>query len=725
MGTLLMFRPRPFCQVAVVVIAVSSAVFLFAGDAAGKSGISASASNPRSMTATRAYATLGTSLGTSGIVLWHRSSPPHLFVGGVSTAPFGVPQYWIELGHDTTSNDYRQIYVSPFYPMGIEKMAIGEAIKTGIDQLVLGLSDGSVQVIDLVSKQPIAQFQTAAGFWPDNNIRALRVVDLDGDGVSEILLTTAADFYVYRADGVLLWSIAGAGGYDIAVGQMDDDPGLEVATFGKIIDAATRSIQWSPSTPFGYWLQAFDIDGDGRDELIGSYGAQWGAFHLAAFDVNARTVRWQTPVGGAGGVVRVASLQDRTGAVVIAGQNFNGPILVCDPQDGVIERTIDARGTYIADLVVGDVDGDGHTELVWATGADGGAADNLRVVDFQTGTEKWINIDFDGPFIGPEVGDLDGDGTDEVVILSSHSDSGYAGGRLVVLDGATLTPRAVSEPIGFFPLQDFRLRDVDGDGRMEIVVGSEANLQGVVEIYRFDADNTFHRIWENLDRPEGVHFQSVDVADIDGDGSPEVIAGGSRDISSSTEVAVYVYDCTTGREKWKFNGFNINSFWVRSVAVLPPVPGERGRDFAAREENGDVYILNGRRRTVRAVFRGAFSSLEPIIGGPGVLLLGDSSGMVWTIDRHQSEYSVVSQQRVASSRLDGAVRLSDGRTAVGFGGRLSLFAKLSEPSIWTSALYGEVFGRRTVLLRGRRSVLMTTGSYSLEAFPVNGQPQFK
>ncbi len=42
-------------------------------------------------------------------------------------------------------------------------------------------------------------------------------------------------------------------------------------------------------------------------------------------------------------------------------------------------------------------------------------------------------------------------------------------------------------------VHDLKLRDVDGDGRLEIIIGADYLYDGAIEIYRFDSDNTFTR----------------------------------------------------------------------------------------------------------------------------------------------------------------------------------------------------------------------------------------
>jgi hypothetical protein len=61
---------------------------------------------------------------------------------------------------------------------------------------------------------------------------------------------------------------------------------------------------------------------------------------------------------------------------------------------------------------------------------------------------EWANIHLDGPFLGPERADLDGDGRLELVTATFSSDSGYSSGRILVFDDASRRLRAISPPPG-------------------------------------------------------------------------------------------------------------------------------------------------------------------------------------------------------------------------------------------------------------------------------------
>ena len=89
-----------------------------------------------------------------------------------------------------------------------------------------------------------------------------------------------------------------------------------------------------------------------------------------------------------------------------------------------------------------------------------------------------------------------------MVICSFHSNVGYDSGRIPVFDFASLTLRAISDAVvdngAWTGLHHVKLRDVEGNNRMQIVIGADSYYDGAIEIYRLDSNNVFTRIWTNI-----------------------------------------------------------------------------------------------------------------------------------------------------------------------------------------------------------------------------------
>ena len=136
--------------------------------------------------------------------------------------------------------------------------------------------------------------------------------------------------------------------------------------------------------------------------------------------------------------------------------------------------------------------------------------------------------------------DLDGDGgLDAVIVLSQITGVGreIALVAISLRDGVQLWSRSVSDPYGLDPAREVRVGDLDGDGRAEVVVleKSSEESRNQLAVRAFDGrDGKTRLLWKSGVAPE-LHSdaQSIALANLDGDGTKSVcvshvVSRGSR-----------------------------------------------------------------------------------------------------------------------------------------------------------------------------------------------------
>ena len=190
----------------------------------------------------------------------------------------------------------------------------------------------------------------------------------------------------------------------------------------------------------------------------------------------------------------------------------------------------------------------------------------------------------------PVVVDLEGDGTPDVVFVTSDGFSPNGPAYLRALDGATGVEKwdantgVYADAARVQPRATPAAADIDGDMRPEII---SAKLGG--GLIAFEHDGTVKWTTTQTDgvTPWTVALDSVTVAiaDFEGDGSAEIVAGGA--VFSSTGVLRFNSGALVGANLSTYGAVSI----VADLDATPPqelVSGSR-----AYRANGDLYWDNG------------------------------------------------------------------------------------------------------------------------------------
>ncbi|HEX9891744.1 MAG TPA: S8 family serine peptidase, partial [Actinomycetota bacterium] len=262
-----------------------------------------------------------------------------------------------------------------------------------------------------------------------------------------------------------------------------------------------------------------DADGDGVKEIYAFNAIDERVYVLNPAGIILRSWAVETPVplrnprlslgevdGDAKGEL-VLSL-DWARVIVMAAESGAEQAEWSVPGSGSWFYTVDA--TY--QPAIGDLDGDGRQEIVAMNG------NPARITAFAgDGRQLWSVAAVRGPaYVPPVIGDVDGDGDREVIAVSGGRSNG-SGTEVHVLDtqGRELAgwPRSFSG----IPQGGPVLTDLDGDGRRDVVLGF-ADSANVLRALR--SDGTDVPGWPRT--TNGVSFHPAVVGDADGDAQADV-----------------------------------------------------------------------------------------------------------------------------------------------------------------------------------------------------------
>jgi len=385
------------------------------------------------------------------------------------------------------------------------------------------------------------------------------IADIDGNGINDVV--------VGHEDGWVKIFRDGTGGYL---------PGWPQPAVVR--GSSPTAIESSPTVA--------DLDRDGRPEIIQGVGSTFVA--------------------------------DQPGGIVVFNTNGSVRCRWAGIDNMRVWGMIPSADGYpegvFATPAVGDVDGDSYPDIVF-----GGWDAHVHVLDRNCNEPIRPFFNDDTLWSSPSLYDVGGDGRMEIFTGGDSHDGPseyHPGGIVRALDwrgGNTLT-QMWERKVGEVVHSSVAIGDINGDGRLELV-------HGAGDFYRRNADSNSVFAWHVEDgspvpgwpqRTGGITWSSPVLADLTGDGVPEVISG-SRDH--------HLY-------AWRGNGSRL---WV----VDPSQPGGVSTPIQASAMVGDVtgdgkpevvigsgwgmFILNGAtgQRIGNPLYVGLSHETTPALGNFG------------------------------------------------------------------------------------------------------------
>jgi hypothetical protein len=356
------------------------------------------------------------------------------------------------------------------------------------------------------------------------------VTDLDGDNKPEIIVNSE-EVYCLTGTGGIKWigQVMSDGHSTPTVADVDGDGRQEILVSGTYSDNQLYCLNWTGGLKWtsaqgirtGYWFSessptVADIDQDGKKEiLVGSelYLSGGNVTHpgyLACFNASG-ALKW-TYLANESVYCRpaVADLEGSDKIDVLFGSG-SGEIY-CLNSTGERVWNYSTGAGVIASPVVVDVDGDGENEVLCSSG------DNLYCLN-SLGMLKWMYNATTFCLLSSNVTDVDNDGKLEIVLGTSGHEVICVGGT-----GERKWSYATESAVGGPPV----VSDVDGDNQLEIIAGTTLTLVGGSlknggVVYCLDGLGNLKWTYAT----GSYIYATPTVADVDGDGRPEIIISGA------------------------------------------------------------------------------------------------------------------------------------------------------------------------------------------------------
>jgi hypothetical protein len=377
-----------------------------------------------------------------------------------------------------------------------------------------------------------------------------------------------------------------------------------------------------------------DLDGDGKPEIaaVSYLTSQLSVYQNTSFGGNLSfdLGNRQDYATGANPTELAAADIDGDGLLDIVTSNYVIPDTILHP--GTFSVFLNAR-IFVGDLAlaprvdstvghtptglaVGDLDGDGRPEVVIVNQADGTVTvsknnSSVGAVAF----DLPVTINLGGTLHSVAISDIDGDGQPDLLVTDENIDVVH-----VLKNGGSLSFTEVTQLGSGFTVKR----------PMLFVTAGDLDLDGKPEVIATDTSNSLF-VWRNASTPGNFSFPdsvelvrrvigpedtvqnvgAITLGDINGDGKPDIVVANAADSS----VAIFRNNCTPG----------VLSFGGRidypEVAVYPirPVIGDLDGDthpelVVPGYTGTDVTILHNAipdgyvREGFKVILQGPYSS---------------------------------------------------------------------------------------------------------------------
>jgi uncharacterized repeat protein (TIGR01451 family) len=317
---------------------------------------------------------------------------------------------------------------------------------------------------------------------------------------------------------------------------------------------------------------------------------------------------WQVTLGASIQASTGLTDTDRDGHVEIAVATMGGEVSLFEPTirwngtayrynqtaamaDRLWSQALTESVTY-SSIAVGDITGDGTDDIVLAGQVRAWALNGT------SGQKLWF-YNLTGSVTGtPAILDF-GQNLRRIALSSFNLTAHKLFISMLNSAGQELWTKNLTATVGVPPqvetiLPSVSAGDIDGDGAQELIVASPFETgDGRIQAYKLDGT----LVWASPFQAKGMIESTPAIADLDKDGKADIVAISWNVESLDSQGHAYAIDGVTGTEIWNatLNRYptNMTNDKVVSSPALVDMNGDKVPDAIIPSYNGRIYALNG------------------------------------------------------------------------------------------------------------------------------------
>ena len=443
------------------------------------------------------------------------------------------------LGNGNGTFQAAQTFNAGLYPNSV---ALGDVNGDGKPDIVVA-NDQKNGIVSLLLGNGTGSFQSPQTFFAGSYTRSVALGDSTGDGKLDIVAANESNSASSGSTSVLLGNgngtfqaqqtfATGAEPEWVVFGDVNGDghPDLVVSNHGSntvSVLLGNGNGTFQSQQTFGTGVEPFavalsDVNGDGAADIV-ALDSGYSSVSVLLGNGNGTFQAQHTFITGPSPQSLAVSDVTRDGKadILVASYEANTVIVLLGNGNGTFQtQGVLTAGFEPHAVAFGDLDGNGTLDLA----VDNENSDTVSVLlGNGNGTfEEQQTFATGGQPDSVALADLTGDGRSDIIV--ANKEPSYDSISVLLGNGNGTFQVQQTYAVGFAPTSVV-VSDVNGDGKPDLVVG---NLGGTVSVLLGNGNGTFRAQQTFHNAGLGVDLDTMAVADLNGDGIPDVVTGAYR-----------------------------------------------------------------------------------------------------------------------------------------------------------------------------------------------------